>query len=143
MFTKSSNFAITSELARYPIQVNILLSALSYWHRLETTSSERLTDAFACSKTLHNEGFNTWFSSISNVCKLLNVSVTTEMLSDMSFKSFKKYIKNVILAKFRIFWADFRANNMDGKLRTYLSFKEHFEFEQYLNIIKKMIKEGF
>ena len=90
---KSSNFAVTSELARYPIQVNILLSALSYWHRLETTSSELLMDAFTCSKTLHNEGFNTWFSSISNVCKLLNVSVTTEMLSDMSFKSFKKYIK--------------------------------------------------
>ena len=59
------------------------------------------------------------FSSISNVCKLLNVSVTTEMLSDMSFKSFKKNIKNVILAKFKIFWDDFRANNMDGKLRTY------------------------
>ena len=76
-------------------------------------------DAFASSKTLHNEGFNTWFSSISNVCKLLNVSVTTEMLSDMSFKSFKKNIKNVILAKFKIFWDDFRAYNMDGKLRTY------------------------
>ena len=90
---KRSNFAVTSELARYPIQVNILLSALSYWHRLETTSSELLMDAFACSKTLHNEGCNTWFSSISNVCKLLNVSVTTEMLSDMSFKSFKKYLK--------------------------------------------------
>ena len=98
-------------------------------------------DAFACSKTLQNEGFNTWFSSISNVCKLLNVSVTTEMLSDMSFKSFKKYTKNVILAKFKIFWADFRANNLDGKLRTYFSFKEHFEFEQYLNIIKNFDKK--
>ena len=137
---KSSNFAITSELARYLIQVNILLSSLSYWHRLETTSSELLMDALACSKTLHNEGFNTWFSSISNVCKLLNVSVTTEMLSDMSFKSFKKNIKNVILAKFKIFRDDFRANNMDGKLRTYFSFKEHFEFEQYLNIIKNFDK---
>ena len=42
----------------------------------------------------------------------LYVLVTTEMLSDMSFKSFKKYIKNVILAKFKIFWADFRANNI-------------------------------
>ena len=85
---KSSNSAVTSELARYPIQVNILLSALFYWHRLETTSSELLMDAFACSKTLHNEGFDIWFTSISNICRLLNVSVTTEMLSDMSFKSF-------------------------------------------------------
>ena len=29
---------------------------------------------------------------------------------------------------------------MDGKLRTYFSFKEHFEFEQYLNIIKNFDK---
>ena len=137
---KPSNFAVTSELARYPIQVNILLSALTYWHRLETTSSELLMDAFTCSKTLHNEGFNTWYTSVSNICKLLNVSVTTEMLSEMSSKSFKKYIKNVMLVKFKTFWADFRANNIDGKLRTYFSFKEHFEFEQYLNIIKNFDK---
>ena len=83
-------------------------------------------DAFTCSKTLHNEGFNTWYTSISNICKLLNVSVTTEMLSEMSSKSFKKY---VMLVKSKTFWADFRANNIEGKLRTYFSFKEHFEFE--------------
>ena len=29
---------------------------------------------------------------------------------------------------------------MDGKLRTFFSFKEHFEFEQYLNIIKNFDK---
>lgn len=97
-------------------------------------------DAFTCSKTIHNEGFITWFNSISNICKLLNVSVTTEMVSDMSFKPFKKNIINVMLAKFKIFWADFRANNIDGKLRTYFSCKEHFEFEQYLNIIKNFDK---
>ena len=82
------------------------------------------------------------YTSISNICKLLNVSVTTEMLSEMSSKSFKKYIKNVMLVKFKTFWADFRANNIDGKLRTYFSFKEHFEFERNLNIIKKITKEG-
>lgn len=137
---KSSNFAVTSELARFPIQVNILLAALSYWHRLETTSSELLTDAFACSKTLHSNGLNTWFTSISNIIKLLNVSVTSEMLSDMSAESFKKFIKNIILDRFKIYWADFRASNTDGKLRTYFSFKDHFQFEEYLNIVKNFDK---
>ena len=85
---KSSNFAVASELARYPIQVNILLSALSYWHRLETTSSELLTDAFACSKELHNAGFNSWFTSINNIIKLLNVSDSTEQLTVMNSKAF-------------------------------------------------------
>ena len=60
-------------------------------------------DVFTCSKTLHNEGFNTWYTAIRNICKLLNVSVTTEMLSEMSSKSVKKYIKNVMFVKFKTF----------------------------------------
>ena len=72
--------------------------------------------------------------------KLLNVSVTTEMLFDMSSKSFKKFIKNVILDRYKRFWADFRVNNTDGKLRTYFTFKGHFQFEHYLNVIKNFDK---
>ena len=94
---RSSNFAVASELGRFPIQVNVLLSALSYWHRLQTTSSELLADAFACSKTLHRKGLNSWFTTINNMLKLLDISVTTEMLLDMSTESFKKYMKSVII----------------------------------------------
>ena len=37
------------------------------------------------------KGLNSWFTSINNMLKLLNISVTTEMLIDLSAKSFKKY----------------------------------------------------
>lgn len=137
---RSSNFAVASELGRFPIQVNILLSALSYWHRLETTSSELLADAFVCSKNLHRKGLNTWYTSISNILKLLNVTVTTEMLLDMSVKSFRKFMKNIILDNYKRFWSDFRVNNSDGKLRTYFTFKDHFQFEHYLNVVKNFDK---
>ena len=33
---RSSNFAVFSEFGRYPLQISILLSTLSYWHRLKT-----------------------------------------------------------------------------------------------------------
>ena len=48
---RSSNFAVFSELGRYSLQISILLSTLSYWHRLKNTNTELLSDAFACSKT--------------------------------------------------------------------------------------------
>ena len=61
---RSSNFAVFSELGRYPLQISILLSTLSYWHRLKNTNTGLLSDAFACSKTLHENGFHSWFSSL-------------------------------------------------------------------------------
>ena len=45
---RSSNFAVYSELGRYSLQISILLSTLSYWHRLKNTNTELLSDAFAC-----------------------------------------------------------------------------------------------
>ena len=117
-----------------------MYSALSYWHRLETTSSELLTDAFACSKELHNAGFNSWFTSINNIIKLLNVSDSTEQLTVMNSKAFKKYVKNILLDRYKTFWANFRVNNIDGKLRTYFTYKQNFEFESYLSIIRNFDK---
>ena len=62
---RSSNHAVFSELGRYPSQISILLSTLSYWHRLKNTNTELLSDAFACSKTLHENGFYSWFFFIT------------------------------------------------------------------------------
>ena len=65
----------------------------------KSTSSELLNDAFTCSKALYNDGFNSWFTFIKNILKLLNVSVLFDKLSDMSLKSFKKFCKKLINRK--------------------------------------------
>ena len=139
---RSSNFAVFSELARYPIQINILLSALSYWHRLENTNSELLSDAFVCSKTLHDKEVHTWFTSICNIFSLLGVSMvgSDNMLSTLNLNTFKKSIKNFVSNKFKDLCTQFRINNYDGKLRSYFSFKNNFQTEQYLSVIKKFDK---
>ena len=53
--------------------------------------------------------------------------------------NFRKSIK-IVLTKYKEFGAQFRLNNIDGKLRTYFSFKDHFETEQHLSVIKIFYK---
>ena len=137
---RSSNFAVFSELGRYPLQISILLSTLSYWHRLKNTNTELLSDAFACSKTLHENGFHSWFSSLRSIFSLLDIPYANNELNCLNLNNFKKTIKRTVLTKYKEFWAQFRLNNIDGKLRTYFSFKDHFETEQYLSIIKNFDK---
>jgi hypothetical protein len=44
--SKSSNVAVLSELGRFPIYFNIVLSMISYIHRLQHCSSNLLKEAF-------------------------------------------------------------------------------------------------
>ena len=137
---RSSNFAVFSELGRYPLQINILLSTLSYWHRHENTNTELLSDAFACSQTLHKNGFHSWFSSINNILSMLGITYANHQLNNLNSNMFKKSIRSILLNKYKEFWSQFRINNIDGKLRTYFTFKDHFQTEQYLSTIKNFDK---
>ena len=46
--SKSSNVAVLSEIGRFPIYFNIVLSMISYIHRLQHCSSNLLKEAFLC-----------------------------------------------------------------------------------------------
>ena len=98
-----------------------------------------MLDAFACSKTLYENGFHSWFSSLSSIFSLLDILYANNELNCLNLNNFKVYNKNV-LTKYKEFWAQFRLNNIDGKLRTYFSFKDHFKTEQYLSVIKNFDK---
>ena len=70
---------------------------------------------------------------------MLDIPYANNELNCLNLNNFKKSIKNV-LTKYKEFWAQYRLNNIDGKLRTYFSFKDHFETEQYLSVIKNFDK---
>lgn len=113
---------------------------MSYWHRLENTNTELLSDAFACLQTLHENGFHSWFSSIHNILSLLEITSANHQLNNLNFDMFKKSIRSTLLMKYKEFWDQFRINNIDGKLRTYFTFKDHFQTKQYLSTIKNFDK---
>ena len=71
---------------------------------------------------------------------MLDIPYANNELNCLNLNNFIKSIKKTVLTKYKEFWAQFRLNNIDGKLRTYFSFKDHFEAEQYLSVIKNFDK---
>jgi hypothetical protein len=62
--SKSSNIAVLSEIGRFPIYFNIVLSMISYLHQLHHCSSNLLKEAFLYNKNLHENNIQTWYSSV-------------------------------------------------------------------------------
>jgi hypothetical protein len=63
---KSTNFAVLSELGRFPIHYQIIKQMLGYWHRLENLESSfpLLKAAYNSSKKLFLLKKPSWYGSI-------------------------------------------------------------------------------
>ena len=89
---KSTNFAIRSELGRFPIHLTIIknIHVLLYWHRLENLQEEfpLLKEAFNVSKSLHYMRHNSWFSTVEFILSRLQINSTNSLnKSKTQFKS--------------------------------------------------------
>ena len=88
---KSVNFAVLSELGRFPLHFNIVISLVKYWYRLVNLSNESklLHDAYICSKNVVNEGKQSWFLFTEKLLKFIGIQDKFRF-----FKFHKKYVKN-------------------------------------------------
>ena len=103
MHKRSSNFAVFSEFDRYPLQISILLSTLLFWYRLKKTYTESLSDAFASSKKLHENGFHSCFSSFRSIFSSLDIPYANNELNFLNLNNFKKSIKRIVLTRYKEF----------------------------------------
>ncbi len=129
---KSVNFAVLSELGRFPLYYDIAKSVIKYWYRFENLSSDHpiLKDAYICSKNLNNEGKHSWYTFVS---KLLNhLDIKNDFLLYSKYK-FKKITVTNLREKLLKNWYLLRSKYLDGKLCTYLNIKDHFGYENYLS----------
>lgn len=107
---------------------------LKYYHRLDNSKNMLLYDAYLCSKELHNNKVNTWFSSIDCILKKLGIQTCN---LKTSIYSFTKFIKDKLYKNYLHFWKENRNKVLQsdqGKLTTYFSFKTLFCFEKYLDL---------
>ena len=76
-FICGANFAVMSELGRYPFYLDISKAMLKYWHRLENLDRNSLLyDALECSRNME-ECYNSWYNSIKQFSELLNIPFTS------------------------------------------------------------------
>jgi hypothetical protein len=95
----STNFAVLSELGRFPIHFDILKAMLSYWHRLENLVPDcwsLLKNAFVESKYLFHMKCPSWYGSlqvmVSNIQGVESLpSVRSYKLNDTIKKILSEY----------------------------------------------------
>lgn len=132
---RSVNFAVLSELGRYPLHYDILKCLIRYWFRLENLDSfPLLKDAYACCKTIHDNNKLSWYSLVKKALDYLNINLESKNYGPYAFKNF---LKKKIQIKYSAEWYKSQNKLKDGKLQTFLKIKNNFGFENYLQETKK------
>ena len=121
VISKSSNIAVLSELRRFPIYFKIVLSMISYLHRLHHCSSNLLKEVFLCNKNLHENNIQTWYSSV--IFLLDKLDLKEIYCRDYSINK----IKEIVIKKLKIKAWFHEKDNVSGKLNTYFSYKSMFQ----------------
>lgn len=135
----TTNFAVLSELGRFPLHFDILRSMLSYWHRLENfgQSFPLLYNAYLESNLLFQQNTSSWYGSINFF--LLNIIGIKDLPSVKPYK-LKITLKNCLLKHYIKEW----HFQLGVKLiRSYCTFKQNFCFENYLRSIKNFEDRNF
>ena len=128
---KTTNFAVLSELGRFPLHFDIAKNIVSYWLRLENLESfPLLQDAYEHSQILHSQNRCSWYGSLQQILKNI------PQFSNLSNTKISKYaLKKSMREVYSKLWESQRKNLSEGKLRTYLKFKTNQGFENYLTMI--------
>ena len=131
---KSTNIAILSELGRLPMYCSIILSLLSYWHRIENMSESSLLHcAYDECKNLSQSDINNWYNTVKFFCNKLDLNLLICKKSNMT--TFKGLLKKHIKKNFYRYWLNIHDKGQTfGKLDTYFLLKNTFATEKYLSL---------
>ena len=128
-----------SEVGRFPIIIDSFKASINYWYRMENTSTGLLNDAYSESRSIHEEGGQSWFSAISNVFTILKTPGGNKY-KNCSKSLFKHTVKSDLKNIYIETWYNHRNQlvNQNGKLRTYVQIKANFGFENYLDLLTEL-----
>ena len=136
--SKATNFAVLSELGRFPLCFNVMKKMINYWYRLQDISNDStniiIRNAFLTSKYLFENGKSSWFGSVHTVINAIPGLVAYTNLKRKP-NLFKKHLNRLLRSAFLNMWEKERLKNEHGKLRNYIKFKQHFHREKYLRIM--------
>ena len=115
---QTSNIACRAEMGRFPLHLEMYVSMIKYWLRLNKTPRNKITaDALKDNLFMQESGLYTWTSMIQSILEDTNYS---EVWTNKGTPNETKLIKD--LSK--------------NKLRTYRTFKLDHKQELYLTHIK-------
>ena len=134
--SRSSNIAVHAELGRYPLHISVHIQIIKYYfHLLERQENPLLSKALRVSKRLNTSGTTSWFSTLSHLIKLRNI--TSDTIFTMNPIEVKNSIKIFLQNLYSANWEKDRKKIVNGKssskLELYAFVKPKLSFEKYLS----------
>ena len=121
---KNCNFAILSELGRFPIYISLIKSIIKYYFRIFNMAQDFLLyKALNLSKDFDRNGQNSWFSSVGHLCTILNLPADLAKLRKCKFT---QLLNSSLRKPYLKLWEKNFKTVMEGKLRTYYKIKTSF-----------------
>ena len=139
---KATNFAVLSELGRFPLHFDIIKSKIRYWYRLENLGSSfpLLKEAYLDSKSLLQSKIPSWYGSMNFL--LQNINGISDLATTTNFRFNRLYRKSIYQFDEEQ-WRKQRKKQTDGNLCIYICFKTNFGLEKYLLLLKTVSKGKF
>ena len=122
---KNTNFAVMSELGRFPFYLDIIKNVLKYWHR----QNSPLFDALECSKDTDSAS-NSWYNTVKHISDFLDIPLSSSAVMKQS--AFKSKLSKILKEKYLDEWYSSKQAYSVCKLETYIKIKNNFGFEKYL-----------
>ena len=134
---KASNWAVMSEVGRYPIAIKVFTAIVKYLFHIVDTPSPILSAALRTNIKLYNEGFNSWFKGVYKILDYcgLNYLLYTSDTQEIQYQLSR--FKRVLQSKHIETWKKERIHfQKDSKLELFTTLKEQFGRSCYLTTLK-------
>ena len=123
------------ELGRYPIEIVIMSCMVSFWNRLLTGKSEKISlkiYKYMLASPQHN--FK-WPNKIKEILITVGRPDLWENQFNINQGNLHKTIKQTLIDQFKENWHEQLSLSNEGRL--FLNFKENHAFEEYLRILNR------
>lgn len=136
--SKAMNAAVRGEMGRYPIMINIMLSAIKYTEHINKMDENSLLSAALNENiTLDRLGKENYFTFIKKVLKVCGLSWNIFKAGGYS----STIVRKELIDSYTRVWGERLDCEMEkdkgGKVGRYRQIKKHFIYEDYLDTIKK------
>jgi exonuclease III len=134
--SKSTNIAVTAELGRFPLVLEIIVNAVKYWFRMKNAKQNTiLYDCYLANIEMARNGSECWLGTIEKIANLSNFHDQVDN-EKTALKKVSNFLKNRFTKQFeKDIFNDERSNDGGNKLRTFRKFKINIKLEPYLSEI--------
>jgi len=129
------SYMLYGELGRYPLHVTIYSKMIGFWSRTLLENENKYSKIMYINLINNNSRNFKWISKIKQIFDTTGKSIVWHEQNSPSMKSLSLQVKRVLIDQYIQQWhADLNQSN---KGKFYNSFKNNFEFENYLKLLPK------